>query len=129
MKDQGTLRSQGDFANMRTVEYATVLVDLPHGLLPTNLQNPHYEDDDLVAGLYVSPAGRLTYTALYLDDLGLAQHFAAHIDNVFSARQYAGKYALRVETATTTQTVTATKLRVKHSAAVRLMLSDKGVIV
>lgn len=39
------------------------------------------------------------------------------------------QYTLRVEAATATQTVTATGLRLKHPAAVRLMLSDDGVVV
>lgn len=124
MMDQGILRSQGDFPNKRTVEYATVLVELAHKRLPANLQNPHYEDDDLVAGLYVSPAGRLTFNILYLDDLALAEEFAAHMDRVFSARSYAGRYALRVEITTTTQTVTATKMRARCSAAVRKLLGS-----
>ncbi|WPO97508.1 hypothetical protein SFA35_12555 [Pseudomonas sp. HR96] len=111
MTSQGTLRSPGDFANKRTVEYATILVDLPHKPLPANLRNPGYEDDDLVAGLYVSPAGRLTYSTLYLDDLTLAHQYAAYVDQVFSERRYAGLYALRVEIAATTMTVTATKMR------------------
>ncbi|MBM0142026.1 hypothetical protein JHZ66_25005 [Pseudomonas cannabina pv. alisalensis] len=129
MTDQGILRCQGDFPNKRTVEYATVFVDLAHKLLPANLQNPHYADDDLVAGLYVSPAGRLTFNILYLDDLALAQRFAAHVDRVFSARNYAGRYALRVEVTTTTQTVTATKKRLQHSAAVRQILSTDSILV
>lgn len=124
MTDQGILRSQGDFPNKRAVEYATVLVDLPHKLLPANLQKSHYEDDDLVAGLYVSPAGRLTFNILYLDDLALAKEFAAHMDRVFSARSYAGRYALRVEVTTTTQTVTATKMRARCSTAVRTLLGS-----
>lgn len=127
MTDQGMLRSRGDFPNKRTVEYATVQVDLAHKLLPANLQNPHYQDDDLVAGLYVSPAGRLTFNILYLDDLELAKKFAAHMNRVFSARRYAGRYALRVEITTCTKTVTATKMRLKHSVAVRQILSaDSG---
>ncbi|WP_241898515.1 hypothetical protein [Pseudomonas syringae] len=124
MKDQGILRSQGDFPNQRTVEYATVLVDLAQKWLPANLQNPHYADDDLVAGLYVSPAGRLTFNILYLDGLALAEEFAAHMDRVFSARSYAGRYALRVEITTTTKTVTATKMRARCSAAVRKLLGS-----
>lgn len=123
MTSQGTLRSPGDFANKHTVEYATILVDLPHKLLPANLRNNGYEDDDLVAGLYVSPSGRLTYSTLYLDDLALAHQFAAYVDQVFSERRYVGLYALRVELATTTITVTATKMRARCSATVRKVLS------
>lgn len=73
MMGQGTFRLQGDFANKRAVDYATVLVDLPHGLLLTNLQKPRYEHD-LVTGLQVSSAGRLTlsplrYSALTQEEL------------------------------------------------------------
>ncbi|RJX74913.1 hypothetical protein [Pseudomonas sp. LS-2] len=123
MKDQSKLPSQGYFPNKRVVEYATVLVDLAHKHLPSNLKNPNYEDDDLVAGLYVSPNGRLTYDTLYLDDLALAEAFASHLDVIFQKRKYAGQYALRVEVATTTQTVTATKQRLRCSEAVRSVLS------
>lgn len=125
MTSQEALRSQGDFANKRTVEYATILVDLPHKSLPANLSNPGYEDDDLVAGLYVSPSGRLTYATLYLDDFALALEYAAYVNQVFSARRYAGLYALRVELATTTMTVTATKMRARCSAAVRELLASQ----
>ncbi|WP_122677824.1 MULTISPECIES: hypothetical protein [Pseudomonas] len=125
MTQHGRLRSQGDFPNKRTVEYATILVDLAHWLLPANLKNPHYDDEDIVPGLYVSPTGRLTFNTLYLEDVALAQQFAAHVDRVFSARNYAGRYALRVEVATTTQTVTATKLRMQHSEKVRQALAGQ----
>ncbi|WP_397453707.1 hypothetical protein [Pseudomonas sp. NA-150] len=127
MKDQARLRSQGDFPNKRDVEYATVLVDLAHRLLPSNLQNPLYADDHLVAGLSESPSGRLTYDTLYLDDLALAQAFADYLNVVFQRRKYAGQYALRVEVATTTQTGTATEQRLRRSEAVRALLCAKGV--
>lgn len=69
MTQHGRLRSQGDFPNKRTVGYATILADLAHWLLPANLKNPHYDDEDVVVGLYVSPTGRLTFNTLYLDAL------------------------------------------------------------
>lgn len=123
MAEQGKLRSQGDFPNKRVVEYATVLVDLASRLLPQNLQNSYCEPEDIVAGLYASAAGRLTYKALYLDDLALAHAFAEHLDKVFQDRRYAGQYTLRVEVVKTTQTVTATKIRARCSAAVRAVLA------
>jgi hypothetical protein len=123
MAEQGRLRSQGDFPNERAVEYATVLVDLRHRLLPQSLQNPCCEPEDIVPGLYASATGRLTYMILYLDDLALAHAFAAHLETVFQARRYAGQYTLRVEVVTTTQTVTATKMRARSSAAVREVLA------
>lgn len=123
MAEQGKLRSQADFPNKRVVEYATVLVGLAHRLLSQNLQNPYCEPQDIVPGLYASAAGRLTYKILYLDDLALAHAFAAYLDKVFQDRRYAGQYTLRVEVVTTTQTVTATKMRARCSAAVREVLA------
>jgi len=112
------LRSAGDFPNKSVVEYATVRVEIPHRLVPSNLQNPHYRDEDIVAGLYASPTGRLSYKTLYLDSIELAELFAAHLRQAFQGRPYANEYALKVEVITTTQKVTATKGKAKHSAAV-----------
>jgi hypothetical protein len=112
------LRSAGDFPNKSVVEYATVRVEIPHRLVPSNLRNPHYRDDDVVAGLYASPTGRLSYKTLYLDSFELAERFAAHLHQAFQTRPYANEYVLKVDVITTTQKITATKGRVKHSAAV-----------
>ncbi len=112
------LRSAGDFPNKSAVEYATIRVEIPHRLVPSNLQNPHYRDEDIVAGLYATPTGRLSYNTLYLDSIELAERFAAHLNQAFQNRPYANAFTLRVEVITTTQKVTATKGKVKHSAAV-----------
>ncbi len=118
MIESKKLRSAGDFPNKSVVEYATVRVEIPHRLVPSNLQNPHYRDEDIVAGLYASPTGRLSYKTLYLDSIELAELFAAHLRQAFQGRPYANEYALKVEVITTTQKVTATKGKAKHSAAV-----------
>jgi hypothetical protein len=120
------LRSAGDFPNKSAVEYATIRVEIPHRLIPSNLRNPHYRDEDIVVGLYASPTGRLSYKTLYLDSIELAERFAAHLHQVFQSRPYASEYALKVEVITTTQKVTATKGKAKHSAAVAEMLSGNA---
>jgi len=112
------LRNAGDFPNKSIVEYATVRVEIPHRLVPSNLQNPHYRDDDIVAGLYASPTGRLTYKTLYLDSVELAEQFAAHLRRVFQSRTYANEHTVKVEVLTTSQKVTATKGKLKHSQVV-----------
>lgn len=118
MIESKKLRNAGDFANKSVVEYATVRVEIPHRLVPSNLRNPHYRDEDVVTGLYASPTGRLSYKTLYLDSIELAERFAAHLQQAFQSRPYANEYALKVEIITTTQKVTATKGKAKHSAAV-----------
>ena len=100
------------------MEYATIRVEIPHRLVPSNLQNPHYRDEDIVAGLYASPTGRLSYKTLYLDSVELAERFVAYLNQAFQNRPYANAFTLKVEVITTTQKVTATKGKVKHSAAV-----------
>ncbi|MCY1555314.1 hypothetical protein D9M68_919650 [compost metagenome] len=112
------LRKAGDFKNKSTVEYATIRVEIPHRLVPSNLRDGHYRDDDIVTGLYATPTGRLSYKTLYLDSRELAERFAAHLDRVFQNRPYAKEFELRLEILTTTQTVTATKGKIKHSAIV-----------
>lgn len=112
------LRSAGDFPNKSVVEYATIRVEIPHRLVPSNLKNPHYRDEDIVAGLYATPTGRLSYNTLYLDSVELAERFVAHLNEAFQNRPYENVYTLKVEVITTTQKVTATKGKVKHSAAV-----------
>ncbi|HGE6835106.1 TPA: hypothetical protein ACGB9K_006502, partial [Pseudomonas aeruginosa] len=54
----------------------------------------------------------------YLDSVELAELFVAHLHQVFQRRPYAKEYALKIEVTTTTQKVTATRGRAKHSAAV-----------
>lgn len=120
------LRSAGDFPNKSVVEYATIWVEIPHRLIPSNFRSPHYQDEDIVAGLYTSPTGRLSYRPLYLDSIELAEHFAAHLHQFFQNRPYANEYALKVEVVTTTQKVTATKGKAKHSAAVAETLSGNA---
>lgn len=118
MIESKKLRSAGDFPNKSVVEYATVRVEIPHRLIPSNLRNPHYRDEDIVVGLYASPTGRLSYKTLYLDSIELADRFAAHLHQAFQSRPYANDFALKVEVIITTQKVTATKGKAKHSAAV-----------
>lgn len=120
------LRSAGDFKNKATVEYAAVLIEIPSRLMPVNMQNPHYEDDDVVRGLYASPTGRLTFQILYLDSVELAEQFVAHLTRLFKNRPYRNEFAIKVEVVTTTQTVTATKGKLKHSALVRQTLSAEA---
>ncbi|MEB0008357.1 hypothetical protein QN412_13980 [Pseudomonas sp. RTB3] len=121
--DRIKLRNAGEFSNNRAVEYATVKVELPHHWLPSNLKSEHYCDEDIVRGLYPSPGGRLTYKTLYLDSLELAERFAEYLHKRFNNRRYAKDYYLKVEVLTTTQTVTATKARVKHSDLVLAALA------
>ncbi|WP_246228248.1 hypothetical protein [Pseudomonas nitroreducens] len=120
------LRSAGDFPNKSAVEYATIRVRIPHRLIPSNLQNPHYRDDDIVDGLYATPTGRLSYKTLYLDSVELAERYVAYLHQAFQRRPYASNYSLHVEVVTTTQKVTATKGRAKHSAAVAETLSGEA---
>lgn len=122
------LREAGDFPNKSVVEYATVRAEIPHRFVPSNLQNPHYRDEDIVQGLYVSPTGRLSYKTLYLNSVELAEQFIAHLHSVFKSRPYAKNYALKLEVITTTQKVTATKGKVKHSAQVKEVLSGADVV-
>ena len=118
MMDRIKLRSAGDLPNKSLVEYATVRVELPHKLVPTNLQNEHYDDEDVVVGLFATPTGRLSYKTLYLDSVELAERFIDHLHQVFKARPYANHYALKLDVVITSQTVTATKGRTKHSLLV-----------
>ncbi|MFK8400040.1 hypothetical protein M2D07_016175 [Pseudomonas sp. BGr12] len=126
MIESKKLRSAGDFPNKSVVEYATVRVEIPHRLVPSNLRNPHYRDEDIVAGLYASPTGRLSYKTLYLDSIELAERFAEYLHQTFQSRPYANEYALKVEVITTTQKVTATRGKAKHSAAVAETLLGKA---
>lgn len=112
------LREAGDFPNKSTVEYATIKVEIPHKLIPSNMTNPHYRDDDIVQGLYPSPTGRLSYKTLYLNSIELAESFAEHLRSLFKKRPYASSYNLKIEISTTTAKVTATKSKAKHSAQV-----------
>lgn len=112
------LRKAGDFPNKAVVEYATIKVEIPHRLIPTNLRQEFYENEDLVKGLYVSPTGRLTYKTLYLASEALAQKFAAKLADIFKDRPYRDHYKLAVTVERTTKTVTATNGKIKHSALV-----------
>jgi hypothetical protein len=117
------LRKAGDFPNKAVVEYATVQVEIPHRLIPVNLRNEFYEDDDLVKDIFVSPAGRLSYKTLYLDSEALAQQFAASLVELFKNRSYSNHYKMAVTVERTTMTVTATKGKIKHSALVTSYLA------
>ena len=72
MIESKKLRIAGDFPSKSVVEYATVRVEIPHRLVPSNLRNPYYRDEAIFVGLYASPAGRLSYKTLYLDNIELA---------------------------------------------------------
>ena len=117
------LREAGDFPNKSSVEYATIKVEIAHKLIPSNLKNPHYNDDDIVQGLYVSPTGRLTYKTLYLNSTDLAEQFINFLHATFKNRSYKNNYSLKLEVKTTTQKVTATKGKAKHSSQVSEVLS------
>lgn len=120
------LRTSADFKNKSSVEYATIRVEIPHRLVPSNLQDGHYRDDDVVTGLYATPTGRLSYKTLYLDSKELAEHFADYLRSLFKNRPYAAEFELKVEVLTTTQTVTSTKGKLKHSAIVLQTLSSSS---
>jgi len=117
------LREAGDFPNKSAVEYATIRVDMPCKLVPSNLKGEGYDDNDNVSGLYVSPTGRLTYKTLYLNSVELAEQFIQYLHALFKNRPYAQHYVLRLEVTTTSQKVTATKGKLKHSAQVAEVLS------
>ncbi len=117
------LRDAGDFKNKSAVEYATIKVEIPHRLVPSNLRNPYYLDDDIVKGLYATPTGRLSYKTLYLDSHELAEQFVEHLTRIFQNRPYAKEFTLKLEVVTTTQTATATKGKMKHSAIVAETIS------
>lgn len=87
------------------------------------MHDPHYEPDDTIQSVYASPTGRLTFKTLYLDSVELAQQFAAHLAHLFKNRPYRNDFAIKIKVVTTTQTVTATKGKLKHSALVRQTLS------
>jgi hypothetical protein len=113
------LREAGDFPNKSTVEYATIKVEIPHKLIPSNMINPHYRDEDIVQGLYPSPTGRLSYKVLYLNSVELAESLVEHLHYLFKSRPYGNSYSLKIEVKTTTEKVTATKGKAKHSALVQ----------
>ncbi|MFI8382997.1 hypothetical protein [Pseudomonas sp. NPDC079086] len=117
------LREAGDFPNKSVVEYATIKVEIPHKLIPSNMINPHYEDDDIVQGLYPSTTGRLSYKTLYLNSAELAENYMEYLHSLFKGRPYANSYNLKVEVKTTTEKVTATKGKAKHSAQVKETLA------
>ncbi|KPW51947.1 MULTISPECIES: hypothetical protein [Pseudomonas syringae group] len=119
------LRKAGDFPNKSVVEYATIKVEIPHRLVPTNLRNEHYEDADLVKGLSVSPTGRLSYKTLYLDSKELAEKLAERLTDLFKNRPYRDHYKLAVSVERTTMTVTATKGKIKHSDQVASYLAGE----
>ncbi|EKG35777.1 hypothetical protein [Pseudomonas syringae] len=119
------LRKAGDFPNKSVVEYATIYVEIPHRLVPINLRNEHYEDEDLVKGLSVSPTGRLSYKTLYLDSKELAEKLAERLADLFKNRPYRDHYKLAVSVERTTMTVTATKSKIKHSAQVASYLAGQ----
>ena len=117
------LREAGDFPNKSIVEYATVRIDMPCKLVPSNLKDEGYNNNDNVSGLYVSPTGRITYKTLYLNSIELAEQFIQYLHTLFKNRPYAQHYTLRLEVTTTSQKVTATKGKLKHSAQVAEVLS------
>jgi hypothetical protein len=111
------LREAGQFPNRSIVEYATIRVQLPNRLLPSNLHLPDIADDELIS-LYVSPSGRLTFKTLFLNSFELAQQFMHLLHTVFEKRPYAEEYKLEVVVTTTSMTATATKRKSKHSLLV-----------
>lgn len=113
------LREAGDFPNNSIVEYATIKVEIPHKLLPSNMINPHHGDEEIVQGLYPSSTGRLSYKTLYLNSIELAENFVEYLHSLFKNRPYANSYNLKIEVKTTTEKVTATKGKAKHSAQVK----------
>jgi hypothetical protein len=117
------LRQAGEFSNKASVEFATIKVEIPHRLIPSNMTNPFYSDDDTVQGLYVTPTGRLTYKTLYLNSVELAERFTEHLHKIFAVRPYSSEYRLVMTVQTTTMTVTATKGKAKHSALVAELLA------
>ncbi|CZT26078.1 hypothetical protein [Pseudomonas cerasi] len=110
------LRKAGDFPNRSVVEFSTVKVKIAHRLIPINLRNEHYEDEDIVKGLSVSLIRRLSFKTLYLDSEELAQAFAGKLADLFKNRPYRGHYQLVVSVEQTMMTVTANKGKIKHSA-------------
>ncbi|RMV90754.1 hypothetical protein [Pseudomonas coronafaciens] len=119
------LRKAGDFPNKSVVEYATIKVEIPHRLVPINLRNEHYEDEDLVQGLSVSPTGRLSYKTLYLDSKELAEKLAERLADLFKNRPYRDHYKLAVSVECSTMTATATKGKIKHSYQVASYLAGE----
>lgn len=122
------LRKAGDFPNKSVVEYATIKVEIPHRLVPTNLRNEYYEyyeNEDLVKGLSVSPTGRLSYKTLYLDSKELAEKLVVRLADLFKNRPYRDHYKLSVSVERTTMTVTATKGKIKHSDQVASYLAGE----
>lgn len=123
------LRESNDFPNKSVVEYATIRIEIPHRLVPSNLKDPHYRDEDIAKGLYASPTGRLTYKTLYLNSIELAEQYIEYLHSIFKNRPYAKSYTLKLEVVTTSQKVTATKGKSKHSDKVRKTLSESGFII
>lgn len=119
------LRKAGDFPNKSVVEYATIKVEIPHRLVPVNLRQEFYEDNDIVKGLYVSPTGRLSYKTLYLESEDLAKKLAQRLAELFKNRPYRDHYKLVVSIEHTTMTVTATKGKIKHSEQVASYLAGR----
>ncbi len=94
-------------------------------MVPINLRNEPYEDEDLVKGLSVSPTGRLSYKPLYLDSKELAEKLAERLADLFKNRPYRDHYKLAVYVERTTMTVTATKGKIKHSDQVGSYLAGE----
>jgi len=120
------LREAGDFPNKCYVEYATIRIDMPYKLIPSIIreENSTCGDDDIVKGLYVTPTGRITWRTLYLNSNELAENFLEHLHTIFKKRNYANNYTLRIEINSTSETITATKGKIKHSTLVEETLKN-----
>lgn len=119
------IREVREFQNERFVEYATIRVDLPYKLIPSNVREEDSTcgDEEIVKGLYVTPTGRITWKTLYLNSTELAERLLEHLHVIFKKRNYTKNYTLRIEIDITSEKVTATKGKLKHSAQVREVLS------
>lgn len=126
------LRSAGDFPNKSAVEYATILIDVQEDKVPVNLLPEGHsgclaDGPGYVGHFYPSPTGRLMNKELFLDSVELAERFCDWLRAAFTGRPYADGYRMAVEVRTTTSKVTATKGRMKHSAAVRELLRGADI--
>lgn len=123
------LRKAGEFPNRSVVEYATITVEIPHRLVPANLRQEFYEDEDIVKGLFASPNGRLSYKTLYLDSVELAERLAERLAELFKNRPYRHHYKLVVSVERTTKTATATKGKIKHSEQANTFLVEPATVL
>ena len=112
---------------LKEYEYITIVVKVPNGLVPKNLQECTCGDNS-IRRIGVSPNGRLRNGDLYLDSIELANDFSEYLHQIFSKRKYKDHYKIEIKTCIGTPKRTI-KYKERDSNLVRHNLKKSSCVI